>query len=628
MFEQIQFRHCFRLLFLFAFPLTATAGSAIDTATIHQYFRNAESTSNPDSTEYWYLKAMRLSEESEYYECLFDGARSVSGFYVAQNRFQDAEQWLNKGLQWMEEGGSKAQLAAMYNELGILKYYQGEIPVSIGYFRQAIPLYESDGSAEQVANAYSNLANLLQITGNWVASVENYLKALKLFEEIGLQNGVGTTLYNIGVLYYDNGRDSLAVDYFFQAEDILRQGSDSLYLAQVLTSIADHYSRQEKWQDGEQALLEALSIFESFQFPVGIATACNRLGGIYLHYGQLGQAEQYLGRAYQLAETMSSDQETGWTLMNKARLAKERGQYQTALEHARRSLGIFEELGMKDNIYQAHELLSDIHAAFGYYELALEAHRTYNILKDSFITNQVNRQISELQVAYDTEKKDKEIVTLQQEAQLLQLRYTLLAGTLLAALLIGGLFYNRQRLKHRKDRQLREQEQRLEAERLRTAKLEKEQLQSELNHKKQELAAQVLHLCRKNEMLLSIREQLDNLEGSATTAQKAQSLSRQISRDLSSDEDWEAFLESFRSVHRDFFGHLAREYPSLTTNEIRLASLMKLNLSTKEIATLLNITPDGVKKARYRLRKKMALDSEVNIQDFILRYPAVEVRVV
>ena len=625
MFDFSSFRRCLILFPLFVLPLLLRAGGVIDTATIHQYFRNAESASVPDSSEYWYLRAMRASEASDYYQCLFDGSRALSDFYIAQNRFDDSELWLEKGLKWMVENGNGAQQAAMYNELGILKYYKGEIPASIEFFQKAIPLYKSDGTTEQVANGYSNLANLWQITGNWVASVENYLKALKRFEEIGLQNGVGTTLHNIGVLYYDNGRDSLAADYYKQAEGILRQSGDSLYLAQALTSLADYYSEQERWEDGEKVLLEALPILESFQFPVGITHACNKLGGIYLHYGQLDKAEAYLNRAYQLAETISSDQEIGWALMNKARLAKERGQYQTALEYARRSLGIFQQLGMKEYIFNAHELLSEIHAAFGQYELALEEHRIYASKQDSFINSQMNRQISELQVAYETEKKDKEINALIQEAQLSQLRNTLLAGSLLAALLIGGLLYNRQRLKHRKDRQLREQEQRLEAQRLRTAQLEKEQLQRELDHKQQELATQVLHLCRKNEMLQNIQDELGKLPAAGPSAQKAQSLARQISHNLSSDEDWEAFLESFRSVHRDFFDYLAREYPNLTTGEIRLASLMKLNLSTKEIATLLNITADGIKKARYRLRKKMALESEVNIQEFLLRYPVAEV---
>ncbi|MCB9294384.1 MAG: tetratricopeptide repeat protein [Lewinellaceae bacterium] len=613
------------LLFLIVPALsgTAVASSAIDTAIIHQYFRNAENASTPDSAEYWYLRAMRRSEESKYYRCLFDGSRAMGDFYATQNRFEDAEQWLSKGLQWMQEGGDGAQQAAMYNELGIINYYQGEISASIVFFQKAIPLYEAHGTTEQVANGYSNLANLQQITGNWVVSVENYLKAMKLFEEIGLQNGVGTTLYNIGALYYDNGRDSLAAAYYRQAEDILRQGGDSVYLAQVLTSTSDYYTNQERWEEGENALQEALSIFETHQFPMGIANSCNKLGGICLHYGQLDKAEVYITRAYQLAETLSSDQEVGSALLNRARLAKERRQYQNALQDARRSLAIFKELGIKEHIFGTHKLLYEIHAAFGNYQLALEEHRTYAELQDSFINNQTNRQISELQVAYDTEKKDREITALKQKAQLSRLRYTLLAGALLAALLLGGLLYNRQRLKHRKDRQLREQEQRLEAERLRAAQLEKEQLQRELDHKKQELATQVLHLCRKNEMLQNIQNELTALPGSNAPDRKAKSLARQISRSLESDEDWEAFLESFRSVHRDFFDQLAREYPTLTTGEVRLASLMKLNLSTKEIATLLNITAEGVKKARYRLRKKMGMDSDVNIQEFLLRYPGV-----
>ncbi|MEO0472489.1 MAG: helix-turn-helix transcriptional regulator [Bacteroidota bacterium] len=91
-----------------------------------------------------------------------------------------------------------------------------------------------------------------------------------------------------------------------------------------------------------------------------------------------------------------------------------------------------------------------------------------------------------------------------------------------------------------------------------------------------------------------------------------------IDHDLRKDDDWTHFERYFRQVHPGFDEKIRRAFSDLTGNEIRLLTLMKMNLSTKEIASILNISPDSVKKARYRLRKKLNLPNQQNLQQFIL----------
>jgi len=84
------------------------------------------------------------------------------------------------------------------------------------------------------------------------------------------------------------------------------------------------------------------------------------------------------------------------------------------------------------------------------------------------------------------------------------------------------------------------------------------------------------------------------------------------------DEDWEEFQHYFEEVHSGFFDALKTEYPALTPNELRLAALAKLNLSIKETATIMGITPNSVKTARYRLRKKLKMETEENLTEFMM----------
>src|SRR5699024_7119713 len=87
---------------------------------------------------------------------------------------------------------------------------------------------------------------------------------------------------------------------------------------------------------------------------------------------------------------------------------------------------------------------------------------------------------------------------------------------------------------------------------------------------------------------------------------------------FSLDQDWEQFRLYFEEVHTGFLDALKKQYPELTANELRLSALVKLSLTSKEIATILGITPDSVKTARYRLRKKLGMKTEENLTEFMM----------
>ena len=91
-----------------------------------------------------------------------------------------------------------------------------------------------------------------------------------------------------------------------------------------------------------------------------------------------------------------------------------------------------------------------------------------------------------------------------------------------------------------------------------------------------------------------------------------------INLDINNDNNWEQFRSYFEDVHRDFNSKVMRNYPEVSNNDLRLMSLLKMNLSSKEIANILNISIEGVKKARYRLRKKLNLNTEESLQELVI----------
>lgn len=95
---------------------------------------------------------------------------------------------------------------------------------------------------------------------------------------------------------------------------------------------------------------------------------------------------------------------------------------------------------------------------------------------------------------------------------------------------------------------------------------------------------------------------------------------RQIDGHLSSEEDWDVFKANFNQLHDQFFKRLKEEYPELTPGDLRLAAYLKMNLSSKEVAPLLNISLRGVENKRYRLRRKLQLEPEANLAEFLMQY--------
>ncbi|MGB4205977.1 MAG: triple tyrosine motif-containing protein [Bacteroidales bacterium] len=154
-------------------------------------------------------------------------------------------------------------------------------------------------------------------------------------------------------------------------------------------------------------------------------------------------------------------------------------------------------------------------------------------------------------------------------------------------------------------------------------RLTNENLQAEIAMKNAQLANNTMILIRKNELLSEIRDELDRQReelGSRIPKKYYQKISRLIDDSIKSDHDWEMFEKLFDQAHKNFFQKLKSDYPDLTSGDLRLCAYLRLNLSSKEIAPLLNITVRGVEERRYRLRKRLQLPSDVNISEFILSY--------
>jgi DNA-binding CsgD family transcriptional regulator len=100
--------------------------------------------------------------------------------------------------------------------------------------------------------------------------------------------------------------------------------------------------------------------------------------------------------------------------------------------------------------------------------------------------------------------------------------------------------------------------------------------------------------------------------------QQVESLIKTLEKDMVQDDEWEKFESSFDQVHEDFLKKLRTNYPELSPKDLKLCAYLRMNLSSKEIAPLLNISIRGVEISRYRLRRKVGLDRDVNLTEFMM----------
>ncbi|WP_169578105.1 helix-turn-helix and ligand-binding sensor domain-containing protein [Salinimicrobium xinjiangense] len=179
---------------------------------------------------------------------------------------------------------------------------------------------------------------------------------------------------------------------------------------------------------------------------------------------------------------------------------------------------------------------------------------------------------------------------------------------------LAGIHYSYRR-RHKNIIKAREKNLRmknLEAEQ-EIIRLQKEHLERDMAEKNGQLAASTMSIIKKNEFLSNLK---DELKGAGDPDVKK--VIKTIDRELREEDNWKMFKEAFKNADKEFFDKIKAKHPELTSNDLRLCAYLRLNLSSKEIAPLVNISVKSVEIKRYRLRKKMNLPREVNLTDYIM----------
>lgn len=365
------------------------------------------------------------------------------------------------------------------------------------------------------------------------------------------------------------------------------------------------------YEKSESDMLKAISLAEQAGHLGIISDGSNSLADIYTETGRYDEALVLYERS--LALCRENDIPVGIlsNVIGLAEVSLRMKQPEKALAYAKEAKDLCDEHGYIGELLTANGLLAEARAANGDYKGAYLARSAELSMADSLETIERTTALGELREKYEREKNIRQIADLENRAAIDSLKQKgLMIGLALLAI-FSVLIINREVQRKNKAKQLLIAEKQL-------AENEKRRLQEEIDHKNRELTSNALNMARKNEFLAQLKEQLDLLTAKEGADENIRGLQNSLKIEKQLESNWEHFAAQFTETNPTFYANLKAQYPTLTAGEKRIAALLKMTLSNKDIAHILNISDDGVKKARYRMRKKIGLSTEESLEELIL----------
>jgi len=478
----------------------------------------------------------------------------------------------------------------------------------------------------QAAQYLHQIGELLFSSGHYPQSLDYLLQADNIFRNQKQTKLLAENLGTLGELYYRTTQTDLAGKQFAEALIHYQNLKDESGKANIYGHIGHLYEKRQLYDSSFYFQRKALQAYERINQKEGAAKIYENIGSIYEDQEKYDSAHWYFNKAYILNKQQKNDRAQIEVLNNLGDVLRKTGRYRDGLNFSKQALAMAEKTGeyyqlsgAYNDIGKGYNFLAKNDSAFYYLSLS----RKY--LSDIY-SRESNKQLALLQTLYEIEKKDKEIegLTLARKTDLF---ISIATGVVIVlVILIAGLIISRQRLKIKNEQKLHEQNkqvyqtqnQLMEVE-LENKKLQEENLRQELEIKTKELSSYTLHVIRKNQQLEDLQSQLEALVKDDKRDQKKQirQLSEQISAGLSDDQHWEEFRGIFEQVHQSFFDRLQQQSGPLTSNDLRLIALIKMNHTSSDISTLLGVSQDSLRVMRHRLRKKLSLPQGENLSNYI-----------
>lgn len=496
-----------------------------------------------------------------------------------------------------------------------------EFQDSIFYlFKDQLEIAKKKSDSILISEKYIQLGDYFQLSEVYGEAIEQYNLALKITTKNN-QDSLNILLNNrIAHIY-------LTLKNYEKAKNILLNNIDKAQQVKQTKSEAVAEGILGSCLEKEGNYLEALThqknslkLFEEIKDQEGIAVVNENIGSIYEDLTQFNLAHEYFEKSLRYFETQNGVQQIN-VLNNIGDVYRKTGEYKKALSYTEKALALAEVYKDHHQIESAHRDLAKNYALQQNHAKAYLHLSVYSDLKEEQFLKQNFRQLNVLQTIYETEQKETQIELLTKQNTINEANHNfMLLGGVALLFLIGVSFFFINRKRKEKSKLQNYKQRMLQAE-LDKKEIEEKKLQDVIQLKTASLSKYSLNIAQKNKLITDLSSTLKKMStrSKMDTQAKLKELAKELDFALQQEDEWDEFMSFFEDVHPQFFKELSKKANSkLTSSELRLAMLLRLNLSSKEIASILRVTPDSVRVARYRLRKKLPINSKQELVHFFM----------
>lgn len=501
----------------------------------------------------------------------------------------------NIGLEMARNRENKLMQAKIADELASAYSVKDEHLEAISLRKKALLFIEKTNVNHMniLAKIYNNIATNYRRTNNSDSAMANWEEAIKIYEELGDSYNKSKVLASVGSLYGDLGLLNEALETQMQALKELGKDVYPNLLCRLYYNIGTIYLRMENYSESLFNFKRALVAVKKSSNEHMMTYICLNMGENFSRIGEYDSAEFYIKKSQQSAQKLQNK-----TLIHMANFILcginfKMGDMESGKAALDETIVYYEHKKHVDFI-PAYALKALILTAEGSYVEADEMMTRFIRLYSESQSDEFQKKLANMEVKYKVGEKEKEIELLEKKNRVKSLERN--RATLISLLVIIGsvalfiYFINRRRI-----------------------------LKKELDYKNRQLVSQVMQLNNNKTVFSEAYDLIKASEPDIRNNANVVKLSRLVNENVGANDIWEKFRLHFEGVYPDFFNKLRNVQPNLTTNDLKLCAYVKMRLSQKEIATLLNITHKSCHVAIYRLKKKLNLNKDKDLLKFILR---------
>jgi len=409
---------------------------------------------DPDLAREYAQQALSFSRETGNKEGKIQALFVLGELHIRNANRTEAISYIEEGLQNALSAGNRQLTGVGYYNLS--RYYEisSEYTDALDYIRQALEIFQELELESNIANSNNSLGRIYQQLGDFSSSLDYLFEALRINEKLERRRGMSVSYTNIGNTFLRNGRYDEAIRYFSEALALDVEMEDPTGIMVSKLNLGAAWQRNEDYETAMIYHEEALVLARELGYREDEAII---LGNIGSTYRKLGHTD---GGLLNLFEALAIMRETGYnttaTLNNISEAYLDLNDFEKVIEYSYQAERTGMERSDLDRLQFTYRNLAAAYEGLGDFERANQALKLYNTTKDNLFTIEREKQINQLQILYDIEKRDQTIDLLTLEAETASLRRnTYLASGMLVSLILL-LLYSGQRTKTRKNRQLLE----------------------------------------------------------------------------------------------------------------------------------------------------------------------------